>query len=84
MYVTFKALPGYQSDLDDIDEEISTFENIIKNPDLIDSKSDNNDEEAGVGGEFSEERERNLEFKRRKAKNREWDKPKLSKIIILI
>ena len=66
-------MPGYQGDLDEIDEEISSLENVIKNPDLIDSKSDAEEE-------FSEERERNLEFKRRKAKNREWDKPKLSKI----
>lgn len=65
-----QVIGDFQEDLDSIDEEISNLENVIKNPELLDVK----EEETDVG----DERDKNLEFKRRKAKTREWDKPKLS------
>lgn len=66
-------MPSYKDDLESIDEEITNFENMIRNPELFGAP----DEDEGE--DLSEEREKNLEFRRRKAKFREWDKPKLSK-----
>lgn len=69
-------MPGYKEDLESTDEEIANLENMIRNPELFGETRDDEDE----GDDLSEAREKNLEFRRRKAKFREWDKPKLSKI----
>lgn len=65
-----KGLQNFQSDIDEIEQEISNLESIIKNPELLEIKEDDS--------EIIEERDKNIEFKRRSAKKREWDKPKLS------
>lgn len=71
----YLAIVNFQSDIEEIEQEISNLENVIKNPELIETKEDEGeDDEVDIG----QERDRNTEFKRRKAKTREWDKPKLS------
>ena len=69
------ALPGYKEDLESIEEEIANLEKMIRNPELFGEKPGDEDD----GEDLSEAREKNLELRRRKAKFREWDKPKLSK-----
>lgn len=71
-------MTNFQQDIEEIEEEILKLENIIKNPQLISLNEDDNE------NDLVEERDKNNELKRRNAKAREWDKPKLSCFNIII